>query len=141
VPTLALLSGAVGQYLSGRLVDRFRAEGLYLGALLIGTLWVFVMAATSNLVLVAAAVLYAFFYFATQPIQNYLISSYLPKHRQGLGYGLHFFLSFGVGSTAAAVAGYMADRFGLQSVFYLMGLCFALTSILIGTLLVRVRGR
>jgi MFS family permease len=141
VATLALLSGAVGQYLSGRLVDRFRAEGLYLGALLIGTLWVFVMAATSNLVLVAAAVLYAFFYFATQPIQNYLISSYLPKHRQGLGYGLHFFLSFGVGSTAAAVAGYMADRFGLQSVFYLMGLCFALTSILIGTLLVRVRGR
>lgn len=140
VATLALLSGAVGQYLSGRLVDRFRAEGLYLGALLFGTLWVFVMAGTTNLVLVAAAVLYAFFYFSTQPIQNYVLSNYLPRHRQGLGYGLHFFLSFGVGSTAAAVSGYLADHFGLQSVFYLMGFCFAMTSVLIGILLLRVRG-
>lgn len=139
VATMALLSGAVGQYLSGRLVDRFRAEGLYLGALLFGTLWVFVMASTTNLVLVTAAVLYAFFYFSTQPIQNYVLSVYLPRHRQGLGYGLHFFLSFGVGSTAAAVSGYLADHFGLQSVFYLMGLCFAMTSVLIGILLIRVR--
>ncbi|MBK5102535.1 MAG: MFS transporter, partial [Desulfobacteraceae bacterium] len=79
---------------------------------------------------VVSAIIYAFFYFSTQPVQNYLLSTYLPKHRQGLGFGIHFFLTFGVGSTAAVVSGYLADHFGLQSVFYFMGLCFILSSCL-----------
>jgi F0F1-type ATP synthase assembly protein I len=32
-----------------------------------------------------------------------------------------------VGSTAAAVSGYLADRFGLESIFYGMGICFLLS--------------
>ena len=90
--TFALLSGALGQYISGRLLDRYPAERIYLGALLIGTFWVFIMAASRNFMLVIAAVLYSFFYFSTQPTQNYLITRYLPANRQGLGFGIHFFL-------------------------------------------------
>jgi MFS family permease len=127
VATVALLSGAPGQYLAGRLTDRYRPEMIYFGAVALGTIFVFMMAVTTNLVLVASAILYAFFYFATQPTQNYLLSRYLPKHRHGLGYGIQFFVTFGVGSTAAAVSGYLADRFGLESVFYGMGICFLLS--------------
>jgi hypothetical protein len=76
-------------------------QGLELMLVGMGTVFVFVMASASNLLLVAAAVIYALFYFAAQPIQNYLLASYVPRQRQGLGYGIHFFLSFGVGSTAA----------------------------------------
>jgi MFS family permease len=130
VATVALLSGAVGQYIAGRLSDRYRPEPLYFGAVAVGTIFVFLMSVSVNLLLVGSAVIYAFFYFSTQPIQNYLLSRYLPRHRQGLGYGIHFFLTFGVGSTAAAVSGYLADHFGLQSVFYFMGLCFILSSCL-----------
>ena len=137
VTTLALLSGSVGQYLAGRLVDRYEPEKLYLGTLVIGTVFVLLMAQASNILLVASAILYAFFFFATQPIQNYLIASYLPKHRRGLGYGIHFFLVFGVGSTAAAVSGYLADRFGLESVFYAMALCFGIASCLAWFLVMR----
>jgi MFS family permease len=128
VATLALLSGAVGQYLAGRLADYYKPERLYFISIAMGTVFVFVMASASNLLLVAAAVIYALFYFAAQPIQNYLLSSYVPRQRQGLGFGIHFFLSFGVGSTAAALAGWLADRFGLEAVFQFTGMCFLVAS-------------
>ncbi|MBT8358778.1 MAG: MFS transporter [Deltaproteobacteria bacterium] len=141
IATLALASGAVGQYVAGRLVDRYSAEKLYLGAVTIGMICVFIMSFSINVLLVAAAVIYAFFYFSTQPMQNFLISRYLPPHRQGLGYGIHFFLTFGVGSTAAAVSGYIADRFGLETVFIFMGVCFIMAAALAMILVLRAGGR
>ncbi len=138
VATIALLSGALGQYVAGRGVDRFQAERLYLGAILFGTVFVLLMAVSENLILVLSAVLYAFFYFATQPIQNYLLSTYLPQNRHGLGYGIHFCITFGIGSTAAAVSGYLADHYGLRSVFYAMTLCFLFSAAMSSALLIRV---
>jgi len=139
VATVALLSGAWGQYVAGRLVDRYDAENLSLAAILIGMLFVFGMVFSKGLLLVSMAIFYAFFYFATQPIQNFLVSNYFPKHRHGLGFGLHFFLTFGVGSTAAAVAGYLADRYGLESVFLAMGFCFALSALMVTLLIFKTR--
>jgi MFS family permease len=139
VATIALLSGALGQYAAGRGVDRFGAEELYLGGILLGTVFVFLMAVSSNLILVLFAVMYAFFFFSTQPIQNYILSTYLPRHRYGVGFGTHFFITFGVGSTAAAVSGYLADHFGLRSVFHAMGGCFLLSAAMATVLLIRVR--
>lgn len=137
VATIALLSGALGQYWAGRLIDRYSAEKFYFIAVTVGMCFVFAMAKSSGLILVTSAVVYAFFYFSTQPIQVYLISKYLPAHRHGLGYGIHFLLTFGVGSTAAAVGGYLADHFGLESVFIAMGLCFAISACMVGLLVLR----
>lgn len=141
IATFALFSGAMGQYIAGRLVDRYPAENLYLAAVLLGTVFVFIMAMATGVILILSAVLYALFYFATQPIQNYLLAGYLPENRRGLGYGVLFFMTFGVGSTAAAISGYLADRFGLTSVFYTMGFCFVLASFLVGYLNIRARDR
>jgi MFS family permease len=138
--TVALLSGALGQYVAGRLVDRVTPEKHFLSTTMAGTFFVFGMVFTSNLALVLCSVCYAFLYFATQPLQNYLLSRYLPPQRQGFGYGLHFSLTFGVGSTSAAFSGYLADHLGLQSVFYAMGFCFVLASILLW-FLVRQAGK
>ena len=135
--TFALMFGGFGQYIAGRLSDRYQPEKIYAGGLVIGTVFVFMMAKSTNILLVVSAVIYAFFYFSTQPTQNYLIASYLPKNRQGLGFGIHFFLTFGVGSTAAAVSGYIADRFGLTSVFYIMGFFFAAATVLAVFMLIR----
>ena len=63
IATLALLSGAVGQYLAGRLLDHYKPERLYLGAVVFGTMFVFLMSKGAHIILVAAAILYAFFYF------------------------------------------------------------------------------
>ncbi len=129
--TLALISGAFGQYVAGRLTDKYPVEKIYLGAVVMGTIFVFVMSASTGALLVLASVCYAFFYFAVQPAQNYIVSKYLPQHRQGLGYGILFILTFGVGSTAAAISGYLADLYGLQIVFYAMGFCFLASALLI----------
>jgi len=139
--TFALFSGAIGQYIAGRLVDHYPAEKLYLGAVLLGMVFVFIMAMAANLILILSAVLFALFFFATQPIQNYLLASYLPEERRGLGYGVLFFMTFGIGSTAATISGYLADRFGLTSVFYTMGFCLVLASFLVGYLNIRTRDR
>ena len=130
VATLALLSGAAGQYLAGRLSDLYKPEKLYLITVFLGTFFVFFMAHTTGIMLVLSAVLYAFFYFAVQPIQNFLLTRYMPKHRHGLGFGIHFSLTFGVGSTAAALCGYLADNLGLKSIFYAMGICFLVSCFL-----------
>jgi MFS family permease len=139
--TLALISGAFGQYVSGRLTDKYPVEIIYLGAVCMATLFVFIMSFTTGLILVLASVCYAFFYFAVQPAQNYIISRYLPQHRQGLGYGTLFILTFGVGSTAAAVSGYLADLYGLQSVFYAMGFCLLASAGLVLVLVLLQNGK
>ena len=131
VATFALLSGALGQYLAGRLVDRYQPERIYFTVVAVGTVFVFIMAASSNFTLILSAVVYAFLYFATQPTQNFILAKYTPSNRHGLVFGLHFFLMFGVGSTAAAASGYLADHLGLSSVFYAMGGCFAFSSVLL----------
>lgn len=122
--TLALVSGAFGQYVAGRLTDHYPAEKIYLGTACMGTVFVFFMSFSKGIVLLLASVGYAFFSFAAQPAQNFIVSKYMPPNRQGLGYGTLFILTFGVGSTAAAVCGFLADLFGLQAVFYAMGFCF-----------------
>jgi len=132
--TAALLFGALGQYIGGRLVDRISPEWMYLISIATGVLAVIGLSIGTNLTIIVSAILYAFFYFATQPIQNYMLSRYLPDHRHGIGYGIHFCLTFGVGAVAAAVSGYLADRFGLQSVFFFMTGCF-LISLLFSILL------
>lgn len=139
IATIALLFGGIGQYTSGHLVDRYKPEKIYFWVTMIGTVWVFLMAKSSNLLLVVSTILFAMFYFATQPVQNYLMTNFLPKHRRGLGFGIYFFLAFSVGSTAAAISGYLADRFGLTSIFYSMGGCLVLSTFLAGILLLRTR--
>jgi MFS family permease len=135
--TVALVCGGVGQFISGHLVDRYRPEKIYFVVMILGSVWLLMMAGSTNVVLIISSMSYAFFYFATQPVQNYLISGYLPTHRRGLGFGIQFFLAFSVGSTAAAVSGYVADRFGLKMVFYAMGICSLISSFLAGLLLFR----
>jgi len=129
--TLALVSGALGQYVAGRLTDIYPAEKIYLVTVCMGTIFVFVMSFTSGLLLLLAAIGYAFFSFATQPAQNFIVSKYMPRHRQGLGYGMLFVLSFGIGSTAAAVSGYLADLYGLRIVFGAMGFCFLVSAVFV----------
>jgi MFS family permease len=139
--TLALISGAFGQYVSGRLTDKYPVEIIYLGTVCMGTVFVFIMSFSTGLILLLASICYAFFYFAVQPAQNYIISRYLPQHRQGLGYGTLFILTFGIGSTAAAVSGYLADLYGLQIVFYAMGFCLLASAGLVLGLVVLQNGK
>ncbi len=124
IATIALLSGAIGQYTAGYLVDRYRGEHVYLVFVILGGIASAIMWLAKGPVLIIAAVFYSFFYFATQPIQNFLLSRYISKARRGIGYGIHFAITFGIGSIAGVLGGYLADRFGLTSIFIGAALCF-----------------
>jgi len=115
--TLALLTGGVGQYLGGSLSDRGSLERLaaLLALALVPAL--LLMGMSGGLLLVGAAAVFVFFNFAGQPVYNILLSEYVPGSALGRSYGLSFFASFGLGSTAATFSGLLADRWGTSSVF------------------------
>lgn len=115
--TLALLTGGVGQYLGGRLSDRGSLERLAAVLALALMPSLLLMGMSGGLVLVAAAAVFVFFSFATQPVYNVLLAEYIPGAALGRGYGLSFFASFGLGSTAASFSGLLADKWGTSSVF------------------------
>lgn len=139
--TIALLFGTIGQYMGGNLSDRYLPEKVYFGAYLLGAPFLFLVGRSTNLLVVLSALAYAFFYFSTQPTAVHILAGYIgPRHR-GTGYGIHFFLGFGVGSFASTLSGYMADRFGLEWVFYTMGFLFVVSGILAFVLIVFARQR
>jgi len=130
ISTIALLFGTIGQYIGGTLSDRHLPEKVYFGAHLLGAPFLFLVGLSTNLVLVLSALAYAFFYFSTQPTQSHLVARYTGVRFRGAGYGILFFLTFGVGSFASALSGYVADLFGLEWVFYIMGFVFLVSGIL-----------
>ena len=115
--TLALLTGGFGQYLGGSLSDRGSLERLAILLALALAPTLLLMGMSSGLLLVAAAAVFVFFNFAGQPVYNILLAEYIPGSALGRGYGLSFFASFGLGSTAASFSGLLADRWGTSSVF------------------------
>lgn len=119
--TLPLLIGVFGQYLGGYLADRPKIERSYFVILLVSFPLLFLLGATSNLILLASAIGFALFYFATQPIGNSLLASYTSNRYRGMSYGLFFFMGFGMGSFATSFSGYVADRLGVQAVFMGLG--------------------
>lgn len=124
IATVAFLFGLVGQYVGGVLSDRVSPEYFYAVTTLVAGAFAFSMAFTTGFLLVALAVIQAFFAFTSQPVQNLLVARHMSRRRQGIGYGLKFFMLFGVGSAAAAFAGYLADRYGLFTVFFAMGIIY-----------------
>jgi predicted MFS family arabinose efflux permease len=135
--TLALLAGAAGQLLGGSLSDRVEMERLapLIAVTLVPAL--LLMGLTGGLLLVAASAFFVFFNFSSQPVYNSLLAEYVPGSAIGRSYGLSFFASFGLGSTAATFSGFLAERWGTPSVFLALAV-FAGLALLLATLLWRL---
>lgn len=115
--TAALAAGAIGQYAGGWLALRQPLERLapvLTGASVPALMLVGVLTGPG---LVALATAFIFFNFAAQPIYTALLADYSPQQALGRSYGLSFFASFGLGSTAASFAGFFADRWGTGAAF------------------------
>ena len=115
--TMVLLVGMIGQYFGGHLSDRRRKTRLYLLSNSASLPFLILIGFTSGPVGVIVAALFAMFFFTNQPVENNLVANYTPLRLRSSGYGLKFFLSFGVGSFASGFSGFVADRFGFGSVF------------------------
>ena len=116
--TAALVVGLGGMFLAGRWIDAGRQPS-----------WVFLVGAAAQIpFLVAVGYVYAgavlplfmtiaFFHFFTQPAGNHMVAGFTPPRLRGLGFGIYFLMTFGVGALGASLGGWVSDQVGLRWAF------------------------
>jgi len=130
--TLALLMGAVGQYIGGSLSQRFPLERLAPLIAIMVVPCLIAMGATSGALLVVASGAFVFFSFGGQPIYTGLIADYTPGRLLGRSYGISFFASFGLASVGSTYAGFFAARWDTTSAVFVALAPFAAVAFLTG---------
>jgi len=128
--TVALLTGAVGQYVGGLLSQRLRLEGLAALSVLLVVPSLFLTGFLSGGPLVVFAATFIFFNFAAQPVFSSLIAEYTPVGLLGRSFGVSFFATFGLGAAGGAIAGIFVDRWDTGAAFLAMAAFAAVTFIL-----------
>jgi predicted MFS family arabinose efflux permease len=118
--SLILLFGVAGQLIGGKGSDQVGPTKILLGAVvgILLSLFVLLLIPTSYPVVIAFTLIYGVAIFAHQPSMTSLVSSVTPRHLMGLSYGVMFFFSFGLGSVAAAVLGWLTDSYGVVFAFW-----------------------
>lgn len=122
--TTAILSlGLVGSWFGGYLNDKLRRPELFpvVIFLFVAPALYAISRLTDSGLLVAAA-FFSLVYYAWQPAQNFLIAKYTRKASQGMGFGINFFLIFGMGSVATAIGGFVADDYGVDLFYWIMAI-------------------
>jgi predicted MFS family arabinose efflux permease len=118
--SLILFFGIAGQLIGGRGSDKFGPTKIILGAVsfVFVSLLLLLMLPTSFYSVVVFTFIYGVAVFAHQPSMTNLISRVTPRRLMGLSFGVMFFFSFGVGSIAAAVLGWLTDGYGVVYAFW-----------------------
>ena len=106
---LVLLSGCLGQYLSGRWARPRLLERQLTAVILLNVPCLIWMAFAQGSNRVVAACLFALVHFMNQPLYNSLIAKYTPRRRRSLCYGFSFMMGLGVGGGGSTFAGYSSS--------------------------------
>ena len=118
--TAALLGGAVGWYVGGILAERLPHYPLVIGAWVTTIPLLLLISASGGAPLIVVIFIFVVTNFAMAPALVSLIADFSPPGRMGASFGMMFFLSFGMGSFAATLAGFTADRWGVDAVFLVL---------------------
>ncbi len=118
--TLVLLTGIVGQLIGGKLAESNRREIYYVAVTFFSLPFLLATYFLKGNLALATVTGFSLMYFGFQPLSNRLIAAYTSSEFRGRFYGLTFFLNFGVGSLAVSTGGYIADKFGIHSVFLMI---------------------
>jgi FSR family fosmidomycin resistance protein-like MFS transporter len=120
--SLAMCAGIGGQYLGGRIADRFPLMTSYLLFHLASLPMVLLIPYSTEYALFAVAGLYAFFALGMQPIENSLYAQLTPERWRSTAYGLKFTLTFGIGASAVAMVEWVAPSQGFVGVYHVLAL-------------------
>jgi MFS family permease len=133
-----LLIGVAGQLVGGWASDRYTSKRfLILASASMFASMLLLLAPVGNLGVVGFLLLYGIFFFGHQPAMTSLLGSITPADLMGMAYGVMFFFAFGLGSVSTTVAGYLADNFSLEAVFWIMAL-FSFMTLIISVIIPRV---
>jgi MFS family permease len=121
ITTAVLSLGLFGAWFGGYINDKIKKpEFLPFYVFLIVAPALYLISTTVDSKLLLVSCLFSLVYYAWQPAQNYLVSKYTRKASHGMGFGINFFLMFGVGSIATATGGYVTDEYGVDRFYMLM---------------------
>jgi len=121
-PTMVFVAGIGGQLVGARIGERFHKPTALIFIIAANIPVFLIMGYTSDFLLILSGIMLGIAYFSNQPIGNTLIAEFTHSQNRGLGYGISFFLSFGIGSLAAGVSGIIAENMGVAAVFPAMGI-------------------
>ena len=116
--SLAMCAGIGGQYLGGRIADRFPLATSYLLFHTASLPAVLLIPYASDYALFVAGAVYAFFALGMQPIENSLYAQLTPDRWRATAYGLKFSLTFGIGASAVAMVEWVAPSQGFVGVYH-----------------------
>lgn len=132
-----LVLGGAGQYAGGKLVDRYEAEHVLVVNFVVLTLvaLAFIPAANAGLwpLLVVSGML-GFFVFLEAPVNQEVISTYVPPDLRGLSFGWTYVAVFGVGALGSAVAGVVLTRWSRTALFAVLATFASLAAVVGGYL-------
>jgi len=128
--------GMLGQYTGGRTAERFDLRICYFIFHAITIPAAFLMATTTDLPLVMLTLIYFFFLLGMQPIENTLVAKFTPKKLHHSAFGSKFVLTFGVGALAVKMIKIIETNFGIETVFYALGM---VSVVLVGVIAILIR--
>jgi len=137
--SLVFLVGMFGQFLGGFAADRFEPRRGYLVFHLTALPLALAMAYTTDVSLLVITMFYTLFLLGMQPIENTLVARFTPDELRHSAYGTKFILSFGVGSLAVHLVGWVKQAWSLPAVFVAMAVVSILTVLCILLLIVTTR--
>ncbi|MFH1058621.1 MAG: MFS transporter [Pseudomonadota bacterium] len=134
---MSYLVGAIGQYVGGRVGERWDPRYGYVVFHALAVPAVLAMAFLAEVPLFLAGMVYLFFLLGMQPMENTLVARLSPPAWKHSAYGAKFILTFGVGSLAVKLVGGVEKAWGVATVFLILA-AVGLAIVASATLLVRV---
>ena len=113
-------SAIVGQAAGGWAASSRRPLAWLVGIGFVYTVALLLMGLAKGVPVLAAGMLFASCYFASQPITNMLVARTCSGEKHGMMYGIYFTVGFGVGSLAPLVTGLLSGKGSLASVFLML---------------------
>jgi len=132
--------GVIGQGIGGRIADRYSLKWSYFVFFALAFPFIIAMAWISTAWLIPAAGLFIFFSLGMQPIENSLVAYLTPARWRSVSYGVKFTLTFGAGSFAVKLVGWLERTYGLSSVIWSVAGFVALVLVSVAIFLVLSRG-
>lgn len=127
--TISYVIGSLATMIGGELSDKFGRRII----LLIGfstfaiTLLLFTLPFGYNTIITLIVVsLLGFTFYLTQSPLNALLGDVTPVDVRGLAYGINFTIKYGIGGFSPLVAGYLAENFSMNYIFYFFATLSAL---------------
>ncbi len=136
ITSFIYLVGILGQYAGGRVAERYETRYSYLMFHAVSMVGAFLMAVTHDVPLVVLALIYFFFLFGTQPIENTLVAHFAPKRFHHSAFGIKGVVTFGVGALAVKMVGGIQSRWSIEATFVALG---AVSLVLLATVVLLIQ--